>query len=107
MPDITLKVGQSVSVSAFIVSDQDDGYVPAPGNNISWISANPGVCIVDNASFVLNTNNTVSTTNLHAISNGTVTVTVLVNSTISSVINVTVNSPAPAIIEIVLGVPSP
>lgn len=100
---ITLKIGQSCPATCYLT----DGYVPSPGNNISWISSNPAVCVADDLSFVANTNNTVSTTTIHAISNGVCTVTALVNGNVSVVINVTVNSPVPAVLEVVLGVPSP
>lgn len=101
---VTLKIGQTVAVTANIV----DGYGnPAPANQISWISDTPVVAIVSNNSFVPGTDNTVSTNTITAISNGSAIVTCTVNGTIMNQVNVTVSSPAPSIIDFVLGTPSP
>ena len=104
MSTITLKIGQSVPVTANIV----DGYGnPAPANQISWISSVPVVAIVSNNSFVSGTENTVSTNTITAISNGLATITCTVNGVIMNTVNVTVSSPAPSIIDFILGTPTP
>lgn len=104
MASITLKIGQTVAVTANIV----DGYgVPAPANQISWISSAPTIAIVSNNSFVQGTENTVSTNTITAVANGSSTITCTVNGVIMNTIDVTVNSPAPAIIDFIIGTPSP
>lgn len=104
MSSVTLKIGQSVAVTANIV----DGYGnPAPANQISWISSAPAIAIVSNNSFVPNTENTVSTNTIIAIANGSATVTCTVNGVLMNTVDVTVSSPAPALIDFILGTPTP
>ena len=104
MSNVTLLIGQSVAVTTYIV----DGYnFPAPSSSISWITSNPAIAVVDNVSFVPGTDNTVSTTTIHGISNGTAVVTAVVNGTVSNTIDVTVNSPSPSVLEFVIGTPTP
>lgn len=101
---VTLKIGQSVAVTANIV----DGYGnPAPANQINWISDTPVVAIVSNNSFVPGTENTVSTNTITGINNGSATITCTVNGTIMNTVVVTVSSPAPSLIDFVLGTPVP
>lgn len=101
---VTLKIGQTVAVTANIV----DGYGnPAPSSQISWISDSPAIAIVSNNSFVPGTENTVSTNTITAINNGSAIVTCTVNGTLMNTVNVTVSSPAPSLIDFVLGTPVP
>lgn len=101
---VTLKIGQSVAVTADIV----DGYGnPAPANQISWISSAPSIAIVSNNSFVPGTGNTVSTNTITAIANGSATITCTVNGSVINTIAVIVSSPAPSIINFVIGTPTP
>ncbi len=101
---VTLKIGQSVAVTANIV----DGYGnPAPSNQISWISSAPAIAIVSSNGFVPGTENTVSTNTITAISNGSATVTCTVNGSVINTIAVTVSSPAPSLIDFVIGTPTP
>lgn len=102
--NVTLKIGQSVAVTANIV----DGYGnPAPADQITWFSNSPATAIVSNNSFVPGTENTVSTNTITAISNGSAVVTCTVNGTLMNTINVTVSSPAPSLIDFVIGTPAP
>ena len=101
---ITLKIGQTVAVTA----DITDGYGnPAPSNQISWISSAPAIAIVSNNSFVSGTGNTVSTNTITAIANGSAVITCTVNGSVMNTVNVTVSSPAPTQILFVLGTPTP
>lgn len=100
----TLKIGQSIAVTA----DITDGYGnPAPASQISWMSDSPAIAIVSNNSFVLGTDNTVSTNTITAINNGTANITCTVNGTIINTVIVTVSSPAPTQIVFILGTPTP
>lgn len=104
MASITLKIGQTLAVTANIV----DGYGnPAPANQISWISSAAPIAIVSNNSFIQGTENTVSTNTITAIANGSATITCTVNGVLMNTIDVTVSSPAPAIIDFILGTPTP
>jgi hypothetical protein len=97
-------IGQSIPVTVFIT----DAYgVPSSANTILWQSVNPAIAIVDNVSFQPGTNNTVSTSTIHAISGGTTTVNIIVNGAIFNYITVTVTTPSPVNAEIVIGTPSP
>lgn len=102
--NVTLKIGQTVAVTANIV----DGYGnPSPANQISWISSAPAIAIVTSSNFVPGTENTVSTNTITGIANGSAVVTCTVNGTIMNTVNVTVSSPAPSVIDFVLGTPTP
>lgn len=104
MPSVTMKIGQTVPVTANIT----DGYgVPAPADIITWVSSDFTVAIVSNNSFIPGTDNTISTNTISAISNGSAVITCTVNGVIMATANVTVSTPAPASIGLVLGQPVP
>ncbi len=104
MPSVTLKIGQSVPVTANIVDDNGN---PATAGQIAWVSDTPAIATVTNNSFVSGSNNTVSTNTITGIANGEATVTCTVDGQVINTVDVLVDSPSPTVVDLILGTPTP